>query len=495
MNTLKERAVRFRRVRVMVRIHAWITASVLFTYALLGFLWGPSFSVDDFRSLWSALADEVTVSAIVPAPPVPPVVTAESTCPLGALAVYLDWADDSGATSFDVYRDSSLLVSGIASSEYTDTNVDAGTSYEYIVVASGPMGSGTASSDPVSIVTSSSCLTSLVPTVSIVSVAGTDVSSSSSVSVSSEEPTVTGTSNMPNASVSVSLVGESSVYATPTTNSNGYWEWTPTAALSSGSYTLTVTVTHPLHPLQTASDTIELTISSSSGSDDDHGGTKKKKKKPAIMFTPLPTYRVPPSTTIPSFTAPEKLQGTVPGSPVSVSLAVMNPGEWVFQWRTLETVLSIDQLDRMFEGSSGEISYVIRDASGNNVLERVQSIAVRRGGEYREAIDISRDWKSGDYHMMARLHVDSVDAETEVLFHVVELPLFDMGGGTLVTWNDAMRFLGWALLGAILWLLVLLLLFVREYWLFLHSSVRVTEETFSRHGFFGSKNRKGVDRS
>jgi hypothetical protein len=76
----------------MVRIHAWITASVLFVYALLGFLWGPSFSVDDFRSLWSALADEVTVSAIVPAPPVPPVVTAESTCPLGALAVYLDWA-------------------------------------------------------------------------------------------------------------------------------------------------------------------------------------------------------------------------------------------------------------------------------------------------------------------------------------------------------------------------------------------------------------------
>lgn len=495
MNTLKERAVRFRRVRVMVRIHAWITASVLFAYALLGFLWGPSFSVDDFRSLWSALADEVTVSATVPAPPIPPVVTAESTCPSGALAVYLDWADDSGATSFDVYRDSSLLVSGIASSEYTDTNVDAGTSYEYIVVASGPMGSGTASSDPVSIVTSSSCLTSLVPMVSIVSLAGTDVSSSSSVSVSSEEPTVTGTSNMPNANVSVSFVGESSVYATLTTNSNGYWEWTPTAALSSGSYTLIVTVTHPLHPLQTASDTIELTISSSSGSDDDHGGTKKKKKKPAIMFTPLPTYRVPPSTTIPNFTAPEKLQGTVSGSPVSVSLAVTNPGEWVFQWRTLETVLSINQLDRMFEGSSGEISYVIRDASGNNVLERVQSIAVRRGGEYREAIDIPRDWKSGDYHMMARLHVDSVDAETEVLFHVVELPLFDMGGGILVTWNDAMRFLGWALFGAILWLLVLLLLFVREYWLFLHSSVRVTEETFSRHGFFGSSSRKEVDRS
>lgn len=495
MNTLKGRAVRFRRVRVMVRIHAWITASVLFVYALLGFLWGPSFFVDNLRATWSALADEVTVSATVPAPPVSPVVTAESTCPSGALAVQLEWADDSGATSFDVYRDSSLLVSGIADSAYTDTNVSAGTSYSYVVIASGPMGSGTALSDPVSIVTSSSCLTSLVPTVSIVSVAGTDVSSSSSVSVSSEEPTVTGTSNMPNASVSVSLVGESSVYATLTTNSNGYWEWTPTVALSSGSYTLTVTVTHPLHALQTASDTIELTISSSSGSDGDRGGTKKKKKKPAVMFTPLPTYHVPPSTAVPSFTAPEKLQGTVSGSPVSVSLAVTNPGEWVFQWRTLETVLRINQLDRMFEGNSGEVFYVIRDALGNNVLERSRSVVVRRGGEYREAIDIPREWKSGDYHIVARLHVGSVDVEAEALFRVVELPLFDMGGGILVTWNDAMRFFGWASFGALLWLLMLLLLFVREYWLFLHSSVRVTEETFSRHGFFGSKNRKGVYRS
>lgn len=493
MSSLRQCTVRSRRIRLMIRIHAWATTGILFVYAFLGFLWGPTFSFADFRATWSAFADDVTVSATVPAPPIVPVVTADTACPLGTLSVSLDWADDSGATSFDVYRDSALLVSGLTDSEYADTNVSAAVDYSYVVVAYGPMGAGVASSDPVVVSTPSDCIASLTPTLTIVTVAGTDVSLRSSVSVSDRTPTLTGTSNMPNASISVSLVGKSSVYATFLTNSNGYWEWTPTSSLPSGSYVLTVTVTHPLYSLQTASDTLTLTITSSSSSDGDDDHDKKKKKKPAVALVSLPTYHAPPMSSS-ERTLPERLQGAMPGMPVSISLAVANTGGWVFQWRTLETVLTINQLDPSLEGSVGEVSYVVRNALDEGVFESSHSTVVHRGGDYREAIAIPREWMSGDYRVSARLHVGTVDVEAEAPFRVVELPLFDMGGGIVVTWNDAVRFFGWASLWSILLLLLLLLLFVREYWLYAHASRFVSEEALLERGFFGARRGKEVNR-
>lgn len=468
---------------------------VLAFYALLGFLWGPSFSFTDFREAWSAIADDVTVSTVVPAPPAVPIVTADASCLSDVLSVSLNWADDSGATSFDVYRDSLLLVSGLTSSSYTDTNLSPGTEYSYVVVAYGPMGAGVASSDSVTISTPSDCLSSRAPTITLVTVGNTNVASLSSVSISDKTPTLTGTSNMPNASVSVSIVGKSSVYATFLTNSNGYWEWTPLVDLSSGTYTLTVTVTHPLYSLQTASDTLALTISASSGSDDDDSSDKKKKKKkPIAAAVSLPTYHVPPVLPIRETLPSERLSGTVTNVPISIFLDIANTGDWVFQSRTLETVLRIDHLEPSLEGRSGEIFYTVSDPSREKVFEKKQAIVMHRGGEYREEIAILREWVSGDYHVSARLHFEDADIEVGAPFRVVELPLFEFGGGIVVTWDDAVRFLGWASLWSILLLLLLLLLFVREYWLYAHASRYVSEEALLERGFLGTRKRKEVNR-
>jgi hypothetical protein len=81
----------------------------------------------------------------------------------------------------------------------------------------------------------------------------------------------------------------------------------------------------------------------------------------------------------------------------------------------------------------------------------------------------------------------------EVPFRVVELPLFNLGGGMLVTWNDATRFLGWASLWSLLFSLLLLLLFAREYWLYLHSRKHITERDFPGHGLLRSEKGKEVD--
>lgn len=493
-----QREARWRRVRFFVRVHAWVTGSVLLAYALLGFLWGPSFSISNFRERWSSFADDVTVSAVVPPPPSAPVVVAEAICPAGTLFVSLDWGDDSGATTFDVYRDSALLVSGLVDSEYDDTSVAVSTSYSYVVVAYGPMDPGVASSVAVSVTTPSGCLELLTPTLDIVTVADTNVMGLGSVSVSDTTPVITGTSNMPTASVSIAIVGATSTYALLSTNVNGYWEWTPVSALPLGTYTLTVTVTHPLFPLQTASDTLSLTILSMEAAgddndDDDGGGSKKKKKRP-VASASTPTYRTPPELPLPESPEPPRLIEGLPSAPfLTPILDVENTGNWVFQGRTLQTTLSIEAIRGDIEGRSGDIIYIVRDPENDEVYTASRSGIFRKGVVFAEEVPVSRTWRSGEYHISATLRAGGMSVVAEVPFRVVELPLFNLGGGMLVTWNDATRFLGWASLWSLLFSLLLLLLFAREYWLYLHSRKHITERDFPGHGLLRSEKGKEVD--
>lgn len=496
---VKKQHIRFHRLRTILRVHAWVTGAVCVSYATLAFLWGPSFSVSDFRETWSSFADDVVVSATVPPPPSAPTVTATAACPSNTLVVSLDWSDDPGATSFDIYRDSALLVSGLVDSEYDDTSVAPSTNYAYVVVAYGPMDPGVASSIAVSVTTPSSCLALLSPTLEIVTVGGTNVAGAGSVSVSDTTPAITGTSNMPTASVEISIVGTTSTFALLATNSNGYWEWTPTADIASGSYALTVTVTHPLFPLQTASDTMTLVIlapeeddGGGDDGDDDDDGKKKKKKRPAFV-SPAPDRSLPKEEMVPESPAPPRLIEETPNVPFArLSIDVLNPGNTVFQSRTLDVSLSILELQSSFEGKNGEVVYTILDSERRKVSSVSREVTLRGGAEFREAISIPRDWDAGDYLVSVRLRVGEASIITEASFRVVELPLFDLGGGMLITWNDVTRFLGWASLWSLLFLLLLLFLFVREYWLLLYAREHITERDLPGHGFFRSEKRKEV---
>lgn len=500
MERLAKSNIRFRRMRRLFRVHAWVTGAVCVLYALLAFVWGPSFSISDFRETWSSSAEDVVVSAIVPPPPSSPVVSISAICPVDTLFVSLEWDDDPGATSFDVYRDSMLLVSGLVDSEYIDTGVSASTTYSYVVVAYGPMDPGVASSVAVSVTTPSGCLELLTPTLDIVTVAGTNVMGAGSVSVSDTTPVITGTSNMPMASVEVSIVGATSTFALLATNSNGYWEWMPIADIAPGSYTLTVTVTHPLFPLQTASDTIALTIlapeeddGSGSGDDDDDAKKKKKKRLSPVSFVPGSTSL--PEVAVPESPAPPYLIEGMPHPPFArLSIDVVNIGNTVFQSRTLDVSLSMLDLQSSFEGKSGEIVFAILDPDHQKVFHVSREVTLGKGMEFREAIPISRDWEAGDYLVSARLRLGETSVAAEAPFRVLELPLLDVGGGMFITWNDATRLLGWASLWSILLLLLLLLLFAREYWLFLYARGHITERDLPGHGFFRSEKGKEVRR-
>ena len=87
------------RIRKLARAHGLLTVLVFSVYFSAGFFLHPSFLVSDVREKVSAIADTLTVFARVLAPPVKPVVTAESVCVSGGPAIVLGWAGDETSVS------------------------------------------------------------------------------------------------------------------------------------------------------------------------------------------------------------------------------------------------------------------------------------------------------------------------------------------------------------------------------------------------------------
>ncbi len=120
-----------------LRIHVWFTIIALFVYSSLGFLWGPTFRAVDMYEKWSVFADdEITVSANALPSPAVPIVSGVSECLSDEIQIRLDCADDMSFDSFDVYRDGSLLASGLLFSHY-DESAFADTNHSYVVKAYG----------------------------------------------------------------------------------------------------------------------------------------------------------------------------------------------------------------------------------------------------------------------------------------------------------------------------------------------------------------------
>ncbi len=248
-----------------------LLAGMVTTYVLMGLFLGPTFLLSDVQNKYEALADTVTrtltVFAEVLAPPVKPIVTVSDSCPIGVLSVVLEWPNDRGSFSYDVFRDGAPLVTGLPQPSYSDTAVLPNTPYSYRVVAHGPMGSGIAESDAVLVTTPADCESLLLPQIQIMTLGESNVSLVSTIQYTGNlQPLITGTTNKPEATVDVSLVGgQQSMYASFTTNTNGYWEWPlPEAMTVDTSYLLTATVTDPLYPDRHATDTLTIVISAPS---------------------------------------------------------------------------------------------------------------------------------------------------------------------------------------------------------------------------------------
>lgn len=434
-----------------------VTMGVYFVLAFFD----PGLLSYDLRQKFRALADDtITITATVLDPPVTPVVTATALCnqTTGILSVSLDWADDVNTYTYSIDRDSLTLVSGLATSAYTDTGVSVGTTYEYVVTASGPMGPGFATSLPVSATTPGVCeVTAPPPSVTIVSFGGRNVDSYNGMPrVGDRRPIFTGTTSMPNALMLVT-VGTSFV-AQFSANANGYWEWKPPYGVPSGSQTFSVTATDPLDSTREATATLRFDILKR---DDTGGGGSKA---PA--------------------TAPGK-SGTETGIaiPIQFVLTVKNEGDQVLQGETLHTEIIIGTLASRYDQIVVPIRYSVLDENQNLLFSETKRTLLAKGAVIESALPIPMYLAPGAHFVQAEILLDSLNISRVAPFQVTEFPLIGLMSGESLTYADVIDSLGWIVFFFLLLLFLWLFLFIREFALYLQGDGEVTEYDLERAGF------------
>ena len=455
----------FRRI---ARVHFFLTLIAFGFYLSLSFFLGPKFLLSDLKEKFHALADDIiTVTARVLDPPVQPVVTATPVCVTGAPRVNLDWADDDNTITWDIERDGLPLATGLAASSSVDATVTNVTSYSYMVTAYGPMGPGFSVSDPVVATTLDCGVLQPTPALSVISFEGGNIASLTEPKTKILRPTFTGTTNIPNATVDILVNSTQIISDQVIANGAGYWSWAPAVDLEIGDHTMTVTATDPLDITRVVSDTISFRIEKeSSGSSDDN----KKKKKSVIA---------PIDSGIQ--TAPD----------IPFDFSVQSDALSVYQGDTLNVSLQVSELHSRYIGAEAKVSYDLIAPNGEGVTYTESSIVLSDGMKKitHILVPLSSDPSEG-YRIRTTIILGKYSVTREMMFVVLPLPVLQLGGGAAVTLPQIVAFSGWIALALLTLLLLWSLLFIREYWLYLHSWRHITERQLIRLGFFGT--RRGV---
>ena len=472
--------MRFKRVtrkkkkifRRLARVHFLLTVIAFGFYLSLSFFLGPKFLLSDLKEKFHVLADDIiTVTARVLDPPVQPVVTATPVCVTGAPRVNLDWADDDNTITWDIERDGLPLVSGLATSNYTDATLTNTNAYSYVVTAYGPMGSGLAVSDPVGVTTLDCGAIQPTPVLSIVSFEGLNSASLAELRTKVLRPAFTGTTNIPNAIIDILVHSTQIVSDQVTANGAGYWTWTPAIDLETGEHTITVTATDPLDITRTIITTTNFIIEKESSGSGDNDNDQKKKKKPEVII-------------------PGIIRSVLPSIPFDFTMQSSAPS--VYQGDTLDVSLEVLRIDPRYVGGEAVISYDVVSPEGHIVTHAESSVRLGEHAVFASSMTLPLSIEPNDgYRIRASVIFGKYIVTREVSLSVAPLPILQLGGGVAVTLPQLVAFSGWIALILLSLLFLWLFLFIREYWMYLHAWRHITEQQLIRLGFFG-RTGKGV---
>lgn len=466
----------------VARIHFASSLGIFSVYLLLSLVYSPEFLLQDVRDRFRAFADEtIAVTGRVLAPPSRPVVSGEGTCVNGILSVGLEWADDESTESFDVSRDGIPLVSGLSASHYDDMNVLPGSSYAYVVTAFGPMGPGSAVSDPITVVTPAACDTPIPePTVEIVSFDGKPVAYfAGTPKTDARRPVFTGTTNIPNARISTVIGSSTIISAEISANGNGYFSWRPPVGVDVGPRTLLLVATDPSDPSRSASTFFRFVIRRpEADSDPDERDVSGVTGQVGDDVLPPDSGSCPESTTVVCAVDADVLD-------IPLRFTLHTDGSDVVQGQSATAIVRVLFLDPSLEGVDAVIRYVLLDGEGRKQASFLGEAVLTSGGSIRQEVPIPGHVRTGAHVLRAEVLLGRHSMARETEIRIVPFPFLDFGGGFAVSYPDFLRHLG-----TVAWWLILLLflwsfLFLREYGLFLKAARHITERNLSRAGFFG----------
>ena len=449
-----------RRARKLARFYGILTVFVFSVYFLAGFFLHPLFLVSDIREKIRAVADTVNVLARVLNPPVKPVVTVTSACVSGNPAVILDWADDGNSVSYDITRDGLPLSIGVVTSGYTDTVVTLGQTYSYVVTALGPMGPGFSDADPVSVSAPGECAAVIVPSIFFQTFAGKNIAGTIERHFTTDRnPRVTGVTNIANARVELLIESESEVIRTTVlANVNGYFEWHYEGKLDVGTYTLTATAIDPGNPTVSVSRILKIGIQSA---------VSQEVSKQKATFVAENVSEV------------EKMIQTRPDFDFSLQLAERE----LYAGDMVRTTITWQHLSDELVGTEGEAFFQLIDGDGKITSQFSQAFIFARDTSLEQAFVVPYGMPDKDYRVRVEVRVFSYRVSHEEILRVLPLPLLQLGG-TTVTYEQAVSHIGWISFLILFLFLWWLLLFLREYFLYLQLTRFITGKDLHRAGYF-----------
>jgi len=211
----------------VAKVHLKITSVIFIIYLLVSLIFDPRFLLQDFREKYHTLADEgniaVTLHVANPNHPGRPTVTSQSGCTPNNPYISLSWNETADTNSYDIYRNSALLMTGLVGNSFTDNTVQNDTSYTYQVIANG-LAENTAS-DEIS-ATSNDCHVIVPPICSVATISKGDVKNSQDNTpldvpkITDNTPTLSGVTNIPYAIINILIHSGPVVSGTTIANVN-----------------------------------------------------------------------------------------------------------------------------------------------------------------------------------------------------------------------------------------------------------------------------------
>lgn len=462
------------KIKSVFQAHTKLTALFLVAYLIFSLIFDPRFLISDFRDKYKALAEDITVTLLVAAPPEKPEVTVNAGCSSESPYVDLSWTATANTDSYDIYRDSLILATDLTGTSYKDETIQENVSYGYQVVSKGSGGSTSSDS-----VTSEvpECAVPLIPFCQVLTIEATNLLGYfRTPEIHNRIPTFTGTTNINSAHIEI-IITSRTIFGFTSANANGYWSWKTTEKLDYGKHIVLITATDPLDPNNTTSTSLSFELTKDKDTESKNE-VKKDKEKLTSPFTILQQSQKSPE--------PEKSSIYASVTPLEIFLKVSNSNNVVYGGEMLDFSIKVNKNNLSLEE---KIHYQITDREGNTIWESIETETLKKGDIIKKQVPISRLVFGGQYKISARIENEGDIITAEDNFQVKEIPLFNLGNISL-TFTQSMSYLSWIVLLSISLLIILLVLVRIEHHLYKQSSFHITENYLFRKGFI--KRRKEV---
>lgn len=459
MRTMK--TIKYTKLKKFIEIQGIITGVAVFLFFVLSLV-SLRISAGDFSSSRHHAASPASLfSQRIYGIPEEPIVVLSSSCENDVSRVTIDWGEDEDATSYDIYRNGSVLVTGLTGTIYFDDNVDDSTTYLYYVTANGPAGSETSDIESVTTFACGGILP--IESISVVTFDGQNVQNpSSEYDTTNRRPQITGTTTIENALIDIQLHGGSTSFAVTNANVTGYWHWTPVSNLSYGDYTMYLTATDPLDNSNTASRVFTFEIEREDEEDEDD---EEDEEETIETTVPVDTQQPAPQPTEPTEPKPEVEKA------IDFSIVVINEYGKVSSGEYLDIRLIILDVAKKYENEKGNLNISIVDSQGQELDRDSFDLRLYGGQRLEKRMLISCPQKEGRYIIRAEIVVDEQRVSEEAVVDVLrgkdcakfatglETSLIggEMGLNAICSFTD---WLGWLVIILLLLLLILIFIFM-----------------------------------